>query len=31
MLLKEFNEEFVNTYRAYTVFDCREMTDTWNG
>jgi hypothetical protein len=28
MLLKEFNEEFVNTYRAYTVFDCREMTDT---
>ena len=27
-LLKEFDKEFVNTYRAYTVFDCREMTDT---
>ena len=27
MLLKEFDKEFVNTYRAYTVFDCREITD----
>ena len=28
ILLKEFNEEFVNTYRAYTLFDCRESTQT---
>ena len=28
ILLKEFNSEFVNTYRAYTVFDCKEITDT---
>ena len=31
ILLKEFNEEFVNTYRAYILFDCRESTQTWNG
>ena len=28
ILLKEFNEEFVNTYRAYTLFDCKETTQT---
>ena len=28
ILLKEFNKEFVNTYRAYTLFDCRETTQT---
>ena len=28
ILLKEFNEEFVNTYRAYILFDCRESTQT---
>ena len=26
ILLKEFNSEFVNTYRAYTLFDCKEIT-----
>ena len=28
ILLKEFNKEFVNTYRAYTLFDCKETTQT---
>jgi len=28
ILLKEFDKEFVNTYRAYTLFDCRETTQT---
>ena len=28
ILLKEFDKEFVNTYRAYTLFDCRESTQT---
>ena len=28
VLLKEFDKEFVNTYRAYTLFDCKETTQT---
>jgi hypothetical protein len=28
ILLKEFNKEFVNIYRAYTLFDCKETTQT---
>jgi len=28
ILFKEFDKEFVNTYRAYTLFDCRETTQT---
>ena len=28
ILLKEFDKEFVNTYRAYTLFDCKETTQT---
>jgi len=28
ILLKEFNKEFVNTYKAYTLFDCKETTQT---
>tara|TARA_R110002049_G_scaffold114941_1_gene266666 strand:- start:150 stop:365 length:216 start_codon:yes stop_codon:yes gene_type:complete len=26
ILLKEFDTDFVNTYRAYTLFDCKEIT-----
>jgi hypothetical protein len=25
ILLKEFDTDFVNTYRAYTLFDCKEI------
>ena len=28
ILLKELDKEFVNTYRAYTLFDCKETTQT---
>ena len=28
ILLKKFDKEFVNTYRAYTLFDCKETTQT---
>jgi len=28
ILLKEFDKEFVNTYKAYTLFDCKETTQT---
>jgi len=28
ILLKEFNKEFVNTYKTYTLFDCKETTQT---
>ena len=28
ILLKEFDKEFINTYRAYTLFHCKETTQT---
>ena len=28
VLLKEFDTDFINTHRAYTLFDCKETTQT---
>jgi hypothetical protein len=27
-ILKKFDSTFINTYRAYTVFNCKEITQT---
>ena len=28
ILLREFNTNFINEYKVYTIFDCKEITET---